>query len=81
MTTLFLAWQDPHSRRWFTVGRLDAAPDQYSFSYTNGAKSAAQNAGIEPNVTYFASFTSLAGPGPMRWCLGKVVPLPQTALG
>lgn len=55
MTTLFLAWQDSHSRRWFTVGRLDATSDQYSFSYTNGARSAAQNAGFEP----LAAFPSL----------------------
>jgi len=52
MTTLFLAWQDPHSRRWFTVGRLEAKPAQYSFSYTNGAKSAAQNAGFEPLAAF-----------------------------
>lgn len=33
----------------------------------------------EANVTYFASFSPFGGP--VRLCLGKVAPLPQTALG
>jgi hypothetical protein len=34
---------------------------------------------LKPNVTYFASFSPFGGP--VRLCLGKVAPLPQTALG
>ena len=44
MTTLFLAWQAPQSRRWFPVGRLDADldsdPARYWFSYIEGAREA-----------------------------------------
>jgi hypothetical protein len=44
MTTLFLAWQGPQSRRWFPVGRLDADldsdPARYRFSYIEGARGA-----------------------------------------
>jgi hypothetical protein len=52
MTTLFLAWQDPESRRWFTVGRLDVKPGLYSFTYTNGALNAKNNAGFEPLAAF-----------------------------
>ena len=43
MDTLYLAWQDYQSRRWFPVGRLSAcrgqesAGTEYEFSYINGA--------------------------------------------
>ena len=52
MTTLFLAWQDPESRRWFTVGRLDVGPNLYSFTYTNGARVARREAGFEPLAAF-----------------------------
>lgn len=37
---LFLAWQEPKSRQWFPVGRLDAEEDSYRFRYTRGAERA-----------------------------------------
>lgn len=55
MTTLYLAWQDRASRRWFPVGRLDAADDGdddeqpgYTFSYLNGAVDASVAAPFFP---------------------------------
>ena len=48
MNTLYLAWQDAKSRRWFPVGRLDAGedtwPEQYQFSYIHGAHKARESA-------------------------------------
>ena len=45
--TLFLAWQDPDSRRWFPVGRLQQRPQGgFMFAYTKGAQ-AAQDAGFD----------------------------------
>ena len=48
MTTLYLAWQDADSRRWFPVGRLDAdenaEPPAYGFSYVGGAREAGKAA-------------------------------------
>lgn len=39
---LFLAWQDPESRQWFPIGRLDAegSSASYRFRYTRGVKRA-----------------------------------------
>ena len=48
MTTLYLAWQDSKSRRWFPVGQLDAdesvEPNAYAFSYISGASDIRQDA-------------------------------------
>lgn len=38
MTTLYIAWQDPQTRSWHTVGRLTKEQDAYCFVYTQGAK-------------------------------------------
>jgi hypothetical protein len=38
MKTLFLAWQDPQTRRWFPVGKLTFEDGYYRFVYTKGAK-------------------------------------------
>jgi hypothetical protein len=47
--TVFLAWQDTRSRRWFPVGRLDAMPERhYAFAYTGGAKEAEKQSGFAP---------------------------------
>ena len=49
MTTLYVAWQDRMSRRWFPVGRLvyrDSEPKQYEFAYIQGAKQANESAGF-----------------------------------
>ena len=52
MTTLYLAWQDYKSRRWFPVGRLDADEDSpmvgYSFHYLGGAQHAQSSANFLP---------------------------------
>ena len=46
--TLYLAWQDNESRKWFPVGRLDAdvGGPSFCFRYTGGAKRAEQEAGF-----------------------------------
>lgn len=49
--TLFLAWQDPEERRWYTVGRLDYDQDTYQFSYTNEAVKATHH-GFTPIVSF-----------------------------
>jgi hypothetical protein len=38
MKILYLAWQDPHSRQWYPVGKLSAEDGVYRFVYTAGAK-------------------------------------------
>lgn len=40
MKALFVAWQEPESRRWLPVGRLTFENGQYKFVYTRGAKEA-----------------------------------------
>lgn len=37
METLFVAWQQPDSREWIPVARLDRKDGKYQFSYTRGA--------------------------------------------
>ncbi len=47
MTTLFLAWQDERSRRWFPVGRLtqnEVERKKYEFAYVRGAEQAKESA-------------------------------------
>ena len=48
--TLFLAWQDKTSRRWFPVGRLDADVEHplYRYCYIGGAKRAQDEAHFVP---------------------------------
>ena len=50
MTTLYLAWQHPPTRRWFPVGRLvhHQSPDVFEFVYVQGAKEAENIAGFRP---------------------------------
>ena len=51
MTTLYVAWQDQTSRRWFPVGRLDSkdnSVDGYSFAYLRGAQEAQISANFVP---------------------------------
>jgi hypothetical protein len=38
MKVLYLAWQDPHSRQWYPVGKLSAEDGVYRFVYTKGAE-------------------------------------------
>lgn len=46
--TLFLAWQDKASRRWYPIGRIEqcASLDLYRFQYIRGAVDAIENAGF-----------------------------------
>jgi hypothetical protein len=37
MKALYIAWQDPETRLWHTVGQLSRENDLYRFSYTQGA--------------------------------------------
>ncbi len=37
MTSLYIAWQDPQSRLWHTVGKLSHENNLYTFAYTRGA--------------------------------------------
>ena len=49
MNTIYLAWEDRRSRRWFPVGRLvrnDSGTCKYEFSYTEGARQAKESAGF-----------------------------------
>ena len=50
MTTLYLAWQHPPTRRWFPVGRLvhHQSPDVFEFDYVQGAREAEHQAGFTP---------------------------------
>ena len=49
--TLYLAWQDPDSRRWYTVGKLDHGKGMYVFNYTRGALEAKKR-GFTPIVSF-----------------------------
>lgn len=62
--TLFLAWQDKRTRKWFPIGRLDADVErsEYRFRYTGGAEQAQKEVGFpwlldfpEPGRDYRAS--------------------------
>jgi len=44
--TLFLAWQDPTTRRWLPIGRLTYDESTYRFVYTRGAKVAVHECGF-----------------------------------
>ena len=54
MLTLYLAWQDYKSRRWFPVGCLSACQGkestetEYEFSYINGVQTAQEDANFPP---------------------------------
>ena len=51
MTTLYLAWQDRLSRRWFPVGRLvrnGSEPESFEFAYVQGAQQAKESARFIP---------------------------------
>lgn len=52
MKALFVAWQDPQSRRWAPVGRLSRDDGHYRFVYTHGAEEL-------PNFTPFGRMDDL----------------------
>jgi hypothetical protein len=52
MKTLFLAWQDPNNRSWFPIGRLTFESEKFTFVYTQGASTAAQDSTFEPLYSF-----------------------------
>ncbi|MGL5804674.1 MAG: HIRAN domain-containing protein [Xenococcaceae cyanobacterium] len=48
MKTLFLAWQDSNSRKWFPIGRLTFDGNQYQFVYIQGIKQAQDESNFQP---------------------------------
>ena len=42
MNALYIAWQDPQTRAWHTVGKLTKEQDFYCFVYTQGALSSSR---------------------------------------
>jgi hypothetical protein len=50
--TLFLAWQDPVSRYWFTIGRLTFDGEIYKFVYTQGVKEAEEKCAFKPLASF-----------------------------
>jgi hypothetical protein len=55
MKTLFLAWRDPETRRWFPVGKLQYVENYYRFEYVRGALEARKQGGFCP----FPSFPNM----------------------
>jgi hypothetical protein len=48
LKTLFLAWQDEISRKWFPVGKLTHEDGMYHFDYLHGAINAKKEADFQP---------------------------------
>lgn len=53
MSTFYLIWQDPETRSWFPVGRLDRVRHHYLFGYTRGAQTS-------PRFLPFGNLTDLS---------------------
>lgn len=47
LKTLFVAWQDLHSRAWFPIGRLTYNGELYEFAYIQGVKKAREKCGFQ----------------------------------
>jgi hypothetical protein len=52
MKTLFLAWQDPLTRKWFPIGRLTYDGRLYHFIYLQGAIEAHKDANFQPIISF-----------------------------
>lgn len=52
MTTAFVAWRSPTTRKWFPVGRLTSDDALFEFVYTKGAQRAQGEAGFQPLVSF-----------------------------
>ncbi|MBW4563640.1 MAG: DNA-binding protein [Mojavia pulchra JT2-VF2] len=52
MKTLFLAWQEPKSRAWFPIGRLNFDGNKYEFVYTHGAVEAQAKYEFQPLISF-----------------------------
>lgn len=50
--TLFLAWKDPISPNWFTIGRLTFDRGIYQFVYTQGVKEAEEKCAFTPLLSF-----------------------------
>lgn len=50
--TLFLAWKDPISPNWFTIGRLTFDRGIYQFVYTQGVKEAEEKCTFTPLLSF-----------------------------
>lgn len=50
--TLFLAWKDPISPHWFTIGRLTFDRNIYKFVYTQGVKEAEEKCAFTPLLSF-----------------------------
>ena len=50
--TLFLAWKDPISPNWFTIGRLTFDRNIYQFVYTQGVKEAEEKCAFTPLLSF-----------------------------
>ena len=48
MKKLYLAWQNPQTRRWFPIGCLMREEGVYRFAYVNGAEEAETQGGFGP---------------------------------
>lgn len=52
MKTLYLAWRNPHDRRWYPIGRLRTDGAEYVFQYTQGVLPACAEAGFQPLAAF-----------------------------
>ncbi|MEZ2278852.1 MAG: DNA-binding protein [Microcoleus sp.] len=50
--TLLLAWKDPISPNWFTIGRLTFDKNIYQFVYTQGVKEAEEKCAFTPLLSF-----------------------------
>lgn len=51
VTSLFVAWQSPAQRLWFTVGKLTSADGRFRYNYTRGA-ALAKDSGFKPFTAF-----------------------------
>jgi hypothetical protein len=52
MKTLFLAWQDPSTRAWFPIGKLNHDGKLYHFVYLQGAIQANRDTDFQPIISF-----------------------------
>jgi hypothetical protein len=60
LKTLFLAWQDPSSRKWFPIGKLSHDGKLFRFAYLQGAKDAKEESDFQP-IPSFPEFCETYG--------------------
>lgn len=52
MKTLFLAWQDPESRKFFPIGKLTFSDNYYQFVYIKGALAAKEQSNFQELISF-----------------------------